>query len=50
MPLKDVAQAGGWRDPNTLLLCYQQPDQETLTRVVLDAGKLCETGVIKQNR
>jgi len=26
LPLKDVAKAGGWKDPNTLLICYQQPD------------------------
>lgn len=45
MPLKDVAKAGGWRDPNTLLTCYQQSDEGTLTRVVLAAGKLCEIGV-----
>ncbi len=40
MPLKDVAEAGGWRDPNTLLKCYQQPDEATMTRVVLEPGKL----------
>jgi integrase len=42
MPLKDVAEAGGWRDPNTLLKCYQQPDEATMTRVVLEPGKLRE--------
>ncbi len=36
----DVAEAGGWRDPNTLLKCYQQPDEATMTRVVLEPGKL----------
>jgi len=28
--LKDVAAAGGWQDTETLLKCYQQPDNETL--------------------
>jgi integrase len=40
MPLRDVAAAGGWRDPTTLLKCYQQPDEETMRRVVLEAPKL----------
>jgi hypothetical protein len=26
LPLKDVAAAGGWKDVNTLLEIYQQPD------------------------
>jgi hypothetical protein len=40
MPLRDVAAAGGWRDPTTLLKCYQQPDEETMRRVVWEAPKL----------
>ena len=47
MPLKDVAEAGGWRDPNTLLKCYQQSDEQTLAYVVLEARKLCGNGVVK---
>jgi len=42
MPLRDVAEAGGWRDPNTLLKRYMQPDEATMTRVVLEPGKLRE--------
>ena len=34
LPLKDVAAAGGWRDIETLLTCYQQPDRETQLRVM----------------
>jgi hypothetical protein len=45
LPLKDVALAGGWRDRNTFLVCYQQPDPETLTRVVLHAPKLRDNGL-----
>ena len=33
-PLRDVAAAGGWSDTQTLLLCYQQPDEATLREVV----------------
>lgn len=28
LPVTDVAAAGGWKDVNTLLSCYQQPDTE----------------------
>jgi len=34
-PLKDVAEAGGWKDVGTLLTCYQMADEET-TRNVID--------------
>ena len=34
LPLKDVAAAGGWKDITTLVTCYQQPDDETMRRVV----------------
>lgn len=33
-PPKDVAAAGGWLDIATLQQCYQQPDEETLRKVV----------------
>jgi integrase len=29
-PLKDLCQLGGWKDPQTILRCYQQPDEETM--------------------
>ncbi|GAC1657468.1 MAG: hypothetical protein NVS4B3_24050 [Gemmatimonadaceae bacterium] len=34
MPVPDVKEAGGWKDPATLVTCYQQPDEATLLRVV----------------
>ena len=33
-PVTDVAAAGGWRDINTLLTCYQHPDSATMRAVV----------------
>jgi len=30
--LKDVAAADGWQDTETLLKCYQQPDNQALPR------------------
>jgi integrase len=40
--LKDVAAAGGWKDTDTLLQCYQQPDTETLLAVMSEERKLRE--------
>ncbi|UCC83982.1 MAG: hypothetical protein JSW46_03335, partial [Gemmatimonadota bacterium] len=40
LELKDVAFAGGWKDPTTLLKIYQQPDPETLEKVVMHSRKL----------
>jgi integrase len=40
LSLKDVAAAGGWRDVETLLTCYQQPDQDTLLAVMSEPRKL----------
>jgi integrase len=37
-PLKDVAEAGGWKDVGTLLTCYQMADEETI-RAVIDNPK-----------
>lgn len=38
--LKDVAVAGGWKDTETLLTCYQQPDIETLMAVMCEERKV----------
>jgi integrase len=40
--VKDVAEAGGWASTETLVRCYQQPDPETMLRVVLDGAELRE--------
>jgi integrase len=40
-PVVDVAPAGGWRDINTLLTCYQQPDADTM-RSVMELRPLAE--------
>ena len=42
LPLTDVAAAGGWKNTETLLRCYQQPDEGTMLRVVLEGGELRE--------
>lgn len=42
LPVKDVAEAGGWKDYGTLLTCYQQADQETLLLVMSHPRKILE--------
>lgn len=42
LPDVDVAAAGGWKELHSLKTAYQQADQETMLRVILDAGELRE--------
>src|SRR2546428_824058 len=37
---KDVAAAGGWKDTEALLTCYQQPDADTLLAVMSEPKKM----------
>lgn len=30
VPLKDLCVLGGWKEPQTILRCYMQPDEETM--------------------
>lgn len=43
LPVKDVAEAGGWLDTRSLEQCYQQADEATLLQVVSEPRKLRET-------
>ena len=38
LPLRDLCHLGGWKDPKTLLTCYQQPDKDAM-RVALEARR-----------
>jgi integrase len=40
LPLKAVSGAGGWKNTNTLLTCYQQPDELLLAQVMGETKKL----------
>ena len=42
LPDVDVAAAGGWKDTESLKTAYQQADQATMLKVVLEAGELRE--------
>jgi len=37
-PLKDLCYLGGWKEPQTLLKCYQRPDESTM-REALEGRK-----------
>jgi len=43
MPLKDLAHLGGWKDPATILKCYQKPDEAT-QRAALEQRQTLRTG------
>ena len=47
LPLKDVAEAGGWHDIETLLTCYQHPDRDSLLKVMTDERPVREDAVIR---
>ena len=38
LPIVDVAEAGGWRDPATLMRCYTHPDPKTTLAVIAHGG------------
>jgi len=38
--LKDLCALGGWKDHNTILKCYQQPDPETMRVALANRGTL----------
>jgi hypothetical protein len=44
LPLKDVAEAGGWRSTETLLRCYTQVDEATMLAVVSETRKVRAAG------
>lgn len=38
--LKDLCALGGWKDHNTILECYQQPDPDTMRVALENRGTL----------
>jgi len=46
LPLKQVGVAGGWKDTETLLQCYQQRDKESLLLVRSDQTKVHDRAVV----
>ena len=42
LPLVDVAAAGGWKDTQTLVDCYQHADRDTMLAVMSEPRKVSE--------
>ena len=34
IPLRDLCDLGGWKDPDTVVKCYQSADEEDLRRAI----------------
>lgn len=41
-PLRDLAYLGGWKSPQTVVLVYQQPDEETMRQALEQRTRLGE--------
>ncbi len=39
-PLKVLCDLGGWKDPSTVLKCYQLPDQEEMREALEDRKRV----------
>lgn len=40
VPLKDLCLLGGWKEPQTILKCYQQPDPDTMRKALATRSRL----------
>ena len=49
-PLRDLAHLGGWRTAQTILKCYQQPDNTTLRAALATRGRLLAPGLVATER
>ena len=45
VPLKDLCYMGGWKNPQTLLTSYQQPDEATQRRALSERKELHASGL-----
>jgi len=43
--LKDLCALGGWKDHNTILKCYQQPDPAAMRLALENRGTLRSVGL-----
>ncbi|MGH7647254.1 MAG: tyrosine-type recombinase/integrase [Gemmatimonadaceae bacterium] len=41
-PLPDLCRLGGWKDPQTVLTCYQQPDPETMRAALAQRKRIAK--------
>ena len=53
LPLKVLCDLGGWKTAETVLQCYQRPDEDRLRKAIEDTGGWLRTqlaGIISENR
>jgi len=48
IPLKDLAHLGGWKDPATILKCYQKPDEATQRAALAQRQTLRAGGLVRR--
>jgi hypothetical protein len=44
--IKQIADRGGWVDYDTILTCYDQPNDEAIRAVMDEPRKLTERGIV----
>lgn len=49
-PLRDLCHLGGWKDPQTILKCYQKPDEATMRHALAVRASLRSGGLQTRNR
>lgn len=49
-PLSDLSYLGGWKEPQTVVKCYQRPDESTMRGALATRGKLQRDGDVALNR
>ncbi len=45
VPLRDLCHLGGWKDPQTVLKCYQKPDEATMRQALAQRARYTIRGL-----
>lgn len=49
-PLRDLCHLGGWKDPQTVLKCYQKADEATMRAALETRASLHPNGLVARGR
>lgn len=50
VPLRDLCHLGGWKDPQTVLKCYQKPDEATMRSALAMRARYQGSGGLNRHR
>lgn len=50
IPLVDLGALGGWKDPQTIVKCYQKPDEITQRTALANRGTVRAEGLVSAQR